>query len=747
MKGTVLVIGGGIAGMRAAVELLLQRFKVYLLEEGTCIGGKTATIDQLFPPSEHAACAIQPLILELTSNPNATILTSSKVLSLHGGPGDFKVEVLTEQAGTKGDSQSTELTVGAVIVTKGPEIESAESLEQLGLEFNDKGYIKKDPHSNHPCRTSRSGVFMCGTAQKPKEIGELVVQACAAAAAAAALLAPVRGSELVTPTESTTLPISPTDEPKIAVVIDRGDVNLSEVLNLDEYTRTLPGVECVEITSYSDNGSKITELLGTGDFNRLVVAGPSPITHEYLFQRHAENTGLNRFLLEIVNLHNHCARVHSDNGAAATNKARILMKMGIARARLLEPIGQLRVTITQRCLVVGGSPAGVACAAKLAEMGLQVELVELTGDLTKVPGNDQQIVTPLLDRCRAQENIHVHTQTRVESVEGRMGNFKVNLVREGETTTVEVGAIVMAAVMDVENESEGAGLEEALALQRGEDGFYISTEGAMNLLDFDTAGAFNCGSARAMLTTEDALIDGEAAASRAACIIASNTMTRPPTISDVIDKNCDGCAYCVDTCPTRSITLLEFMLSGDIKKVVEVSERTCIGCGICMSTCPKKGIDVKHYRLEFFSEMVKTALENAGDEPVIVSFCCNRCAYPAADAAGSAGIQYPASIRIIRTVCSGMIHPNIIMDALTQGADGVLLCGCHPGNCRSREGIRKALDRKEAIELMLEDFGLEPERFRLEHIAASEGPKFAQVVRDMTDELSSLGPSPYRQNP
>jgi len=98
----------------------------------------------------------------------------------------------------------------------------------------------------------------------------------------------------------------------------------------------------------------------------------------------------------------------------------------------------------------------------------------------------------------------------------------------------------------------------------------------------------------------------------------------------------------------------------------------------------------------------------ATNEPVIISFCCSRCAYPGADAAGSAEIQYLAYIRIVRTVCSGMIHPNVIMDALTQGADGVLLCGCHPGNCRSREGIRKAQDRKEAIELMLEDFGLEP---------------------------------------
>jgi coenzyme F420-reducing hydrogenase delta subunit/NAD-dependent dihydropyrimidine dehydrogenase PreA subunit len=223
-------------------------------------------------------------------------------------------------------------------------------------------------------------------------------------------------------------------------------------------------------------------------------------------------------------------------------------------------------------------------------------------------------------------------------------------------------------------------------------------------------------------------------------------MSRPPTISNVVHENCDGCAYCVDPCPTRSITLLEFIYLGEIKKVVEVSERTCIGCGICMSTCPKKGIDVKHYKLESFSEMVKAGMENDGPEPVIICFCCNRCAYPAADAAGSEGIQYPANVRIIRTVCSGMIHPNIVMDALTQGTDGVLLCGCHLGNCRSRKGIRKALDRKEAIELMLEDFGLEPERFRLEHVAASESRKFAKVVKAMSEELTQLGPSPYRQD-
>jgi F420-non-reducing hydrogenase iron-sulfur subunit len=145
--------------------------------------------------------------------------------------------------------------------------------------------------------------------------------------------------------------------------------------------------------------------------------------------------------------------------------------------------------------------------------------------------------------------------------------------------------------------------------------------------------------------------------------------------------------------------------------------------------------------------MVDAALERHSaddDQPVIVAFCCNRCAYPGADATGIATIQYPASVRIIRPVCLGMIHPSVVTDALTKGADGVLLCGCHVGECRSREGIRRALARVEAIQLLLEDFGLEEERFRLEHIAASEGATFARIVTEMDQQLSELGPSPYR---
>jgi len=130
-------------------------------------------------------------------------------------------------------------------------------------------------------------------------------------------------------------------------------------------------------------------------------------------------------------------------------------------------------------------------------------------------------------------------------------------------------------------------------------------------------------------------------------------------------------------------------------------------------------------------------------EPLLVSFCCNWCSYTGADLAGTSRIQYPTNIRIIRVMCSGMVHPNLVIEALTQGADGVLMCGCHPGDCHYISGNDRAKDRADAIELMLEDFGLEPERYRLEWVSASEGSKFAETVTDMVNTLKSLGPSPY----
>jgi len=131
-------------------------------------------------------------------------------------------------------------------------------------------------------------------------------------------------------------------------------------------------------------------------------------------------------------------------------------------------------------------------------------------------------------------------------------------------------------------------------------------------------------------------------------------------------------------------------------------------------------------------------------EPRILAFACNWCSYAAADLAGTARIQYPANVRIIRVMCSGMVHPNLVMEAFQLGAEGVVVMGCHPGECHYLEGNARAQARMVVVEEMLDALGLEKERFRLAWCSSAEAKRFAAVIREMTAALRGLGPSPYR---
>ena len=134
-------------------------------------------------------------------------------------------------------------------------------------------------------------------------------------------------------------------------------------------------------------------------------------------------------------------------------------------------------------------------------------------------------------------------------------------------------------------------------------------------------------------------------------------------------------------------------------------------------------------------------------EPKIVGFLCNWCSYAGADLAGVSRIQYPPNIRIIRVMCSGRIDPVFVLEAFKDGADGVLIAGCHlPSDCHYLSGNFKAQRRVILLKEVLKDFGIEPERLRLEWISASEGDRFATVIKEMTEEIKKLGPNPLTSN-
>lgn len=127
-------------------------------------------------------------------------------------------------------------------------------------------------------------------------------------------------------------------------------------------------------------------------------------------------------------------------------------------------------------------------------------------------------------------------------------------------------------------------------------------------------------------------------------------------------------------------------------------------------------------------------------EPKIIGFLCNWCSYAGADKAGGGQVTYPPNVLIIRVMCSGRIDPQFVLSAFEKGADGVILLACHPGDCHYKEGSCRALQRHSMLNLMLEPFGIEKSRCRLDYVSAGEGEKFGRVVQEMVESVRMLGP-------
>ena len=131
-------------------------------------------------------------------------------------------------------------------------------------------------------------------------------------------------------------------------------------------------------------------------------------------------------------------------------------------------------------------------------------------------------------------------------------------------------------------------------------------------------------------------------------------------------------------------------------------------------------------------------------EPKIIGFLCNWCSYEGADSAGKAQKEYPANLRVVRVMCSGRIDPQFVVKAFGDGADGVIVLGCHPGDCHYKEGNYKALRRYAVLKRVLRQLGIEDDRFKLDWVSAGEGDKFVKVVTEMVNNVKKLGPLALR---
>ena len=268
-----------------------------------------------------------------------------------------------------------------VVLSVGMEIaEGVRELgRRLGVELDEHGFCRTLPFQ--PLQTSRPGIFAVGPFREPKDIPESVVEASGAAAAAGAIVAPARWTctrEVAYPPERDVS----AEEPRIGVFVCHCGSNIGGFLDVPavaEYAASLPGVVHAEHNLYTcsqDSIQHITEKTRELGLNRVVVASCTPLTHESLFQDSIRQAGLNPGMFQMANIRNQCSWVHSNDWEAATEKAKDLVRMAVAKALRLEPLHKTEVPVQKAVLVIGGGVAGMTAALTLADQGFPVHLVE-----------------------------------------------------------------------------------------------------------------------------------------------------------------------------------------------------------------------------------------------------------------------------------------------------------------------------------------------------------------------------------
>jgi len=646
----------------------------------------------------------------------------------------------------------------------------------IGLEASDEGIklaerLQVNLDSNRfaetpgfqPVNTSRPGIFVCGAFQSPKDIPSSVIESSAAAGAAGALLSDSRFSRIkseVRPPETDVRG----EPPRIGVFVCRCGTNIAGVVDVPGvvgFAAGLPGVVHAEENVFScsqDSLEKMTKMIQKERLNRVIVAACTPRTHEPIFQQTLIQSGINKYLFEMVNIRNQCSWVHKSDPEKATLKAKDLVRMAVAKARILTPLPEPRLDIDPRALVIGGGIAGMTAAKMLSENGCTVYLIEkeaaLGGNARRLfdswkGENIREYLNERIDSVVSDPRISVYLNAGIDSVEGFVGNFKTTVSVNGSKERLEHGVTIIAAgaseykpeeflygedervVTALELQERFLGRDPALGridtavfiqcvgsriperpycskvcctrsirnalalkslrpdmrifvlyrdmrsyglreelyrkarsegivfipyddgrglsvernggaievtftdrvlkrgmelhpdllvlatavvsnpqnrlaqlykVQQNSDGFFIEAHVKLRPVDCASDGVFICGLAHSPKPIDEAVVEAQAAATRAGAVLFEKTRTVSGTVSYVDAAKCSGCGTCVSLCAFNAPRINEKTGKAEIEATL------CKGCGLCTASCRSGAAQQKGFETEQIMEMIACAV-------------------------------------------------------------------------------------------------------------------------------------------
>lgn len=638
-----LVIGGGVAGIQAALDLADAGHQVYLVEEKPSIGGIMAQLDKTFPTMDCSICVLGPKMMDVGRHPRIKLLAYSTVEDVSGYVGNFKVRVRKK-------ARYVDETLCSACG------KCAEACPVVLPDEFQQGF------------SSRKAVYIDFPQAVPSAF-LIDMEHCLGNK-------PVACVKCVDACEKKCINLHMQDEIlelEVGTIIVATGMGVYDPTQLDEYGYT-----------------RFENVITSMEFERLICGGGP--TEGHLVRPSDHKTPKRIGFIQCVGSRTenrgypYCSNVCCMN----TVKDSLLIKEHDPEAEIFVFYMDIRAF----------GKGFEDLVRRSREAGARY-IRGIPGEIREDPATKNLLV-----------KVENTTTARVEEYELDMVVLSVGL----------------------EPKPDLKRLIGILNLSQTSDGFLMEAHPKLKPVDAPTPGIFFAGCVEAPKDIKDSVTQAGAAAARSSILLNSGVI-KGEAIKAIIDLDkCTSCGVCVRVCPYGAIKV-------DVKAKTgaQLIAAACAGCGTCAAECRFDAITMQHFSDAQVLAQIDAALE-IDPEQKIITFLCNWCSYAASDLAGVSRMQFPPDNRFIRTMCSGRVDERFILHAFEKGAPVVLLSGCHLGDCHYISANHWTMRRADKLWDRLEKLGIRPERLQLEWISAAEGPRFAQIMRQLEEMRQKVTP-------